>query len=185
MQAGISHQQAVELLQKYNKDRFHLEHAEIVEGIMKFFARNSGYADDEEFWGIAGLLHDLDFEMWPGEHCKKMQEIMQAENLSAELIHATVSHGWLLTVDVKPEHQMEKILYAVDELSGLIGAVILMRPSKSVQDLETKSVLKKFKSPKFAAGCSREVINRGAELLGWSLEELVSKTIDAMKSFRP
>ena len=142
-------------------------------------------AEDEDFWGIVGLLHDLDFEQWPEQHCIKERELMQEAGLSEELIHATTSHGWSITVDVKPEHEMEKVLYAVDELTGLIGAVVLMRPSKSVQDLELKSVLKKYKSPKFAAGCSREVIERGANLLGWELNDLISRTIAALKTFRP
>lgn len=183
--AGISYDGAVELLKKYNSDAFHLEHAEIVEKTMRYFARELGYGDDEEFWGIVGLLHDLDFEQFPEQHCIKEQELMKEAGLSAELIHATASHGWSITVDIKPEHEMEKVLYAVDELTGLIGAVVLMRPSKSVQDLEVKSVLKKYKSPKFAAGCSREVIERGAGLLGWELNELIQKTIDALRTFRP
>ena len=152
---------------------------------MRYFARELGYGEDEEFWGIVGLLHDLDFEQWPEQHCIKEHELMQEAGLSEELIHATTSHGWSITVDVKPEHEMEKVLYAVDELTGLIGAVVLMRPSKSVQDLELKSVLKKYKSPKFAAGCSREVIERGANLLGWELNDLISRTIAALKTFRP
>ena len=163
----------------------HLEHGEIVENTMRYFARELGYGEDEEFWGIVGLLHDLDFELWPEQHCIKERELMQEAGLSEELIHATTSHGWSITVDVKPEHEMEKVLYAVDELTGLIGAVVLMRPSKSVQDLELKSVLKKYKSPKFAAGCSREVIERGANLLGWELNDLISRTIAALKTFRP
>jgi predicted hydrolase (HD superfamily) len=130
-------------------------------------------------------LHDLDFEQWPEQHCIKERELMQEAGLSEDIIHATTSHGWSITVDVKPEHEMEKVLYAVDELTGLIGAVVLMRPSKSVQDLELKSVLKKYKSPKFAAGCSREVIERGANLLGWELNDLISRTIAALKTFRP
>lgn len=185
LSAGISYDGAVELLKKYNADSFHLEHAEIVEKTMRYFARELGYGDDEEFWGIVGLLHDLDFEQFPDQHCIKEQELMKEAGLSEELIHATASHGWSITVDIKPEHEMEKVLYAVDELTGLIGAVVLMRPSKSVQDLEVKSVLKKYKSPKFAAGCSREVIERGAALLGWELNDLIQRTINALRTFRP
>ena len=185
LSANITREGAWELLKKYNSDPFHLEHGEIVENTLRYFARELGYGEDEEFWGIVGLLHDLDFEQWPEQHCIKERELMQEAGLSEELIHATTSHGWAITVDVKPEHEMEKVLYAVDELTGLIGAVVLMRPSKSVQDLELKSVLKKYKSPKFAAGCSREVIERGANLLGWELNDLISRTIAALKTFRP
>ena len=152
---------------------------------MRYFARELGYGEDEDFWGIVGLLHDLDFEQWPEQHCIKEQELMKDAGLSEELIHATASHGWSITVDIKPEHEMEKVLYAVDELTGLIGAVVIMRPSKSVQDLEVKSVKKKYKSANFAAGCSREVIERGAELLGWTLEDLIDRTIKALRTFRP
>ena len=149
---------------------------------MRYFSKELGYGDEEEFWGIVGLLHDLDFEQYPEQHCIKEQEIMRERGLDERLIHATASHGWMLTVDIKPEHEMEKVLYAIDELTGLIGAVALMRPSKSVLDLELKSVKKKYKSKGFAAGCSREVIERGAELLGWSLDDLISRTILAMRS---
>ena len=152
---------------------------------MRYFARELGYGEDEEFWGIVGLLHDLDFEKWPEQHCIKEQELMKEAGLSDELIHATTSHGWSITVDIKPEHEMEKVLYAVDELTGLIGAVVIMRPSKSVQDLEVKSVKKKYKSANFAAGCSREVMERGASLLGWELDDLIGRTITALRTFRP
>ena len=185
LSAGITRDEAWELLKKYNSDAFHLEHGQIVEGVMRYFARELGYGEDEDFWGIVGLLHDLDFEQWPEQHCIKEQELMKDAGLSEELIHATASHGWSITVDIKPEHEMEKVLYAVDELTGLIGAVVIMRPSKSVQDLEVKSVKKKYKSANFAAGCSREVIERGAELLGWSLEDLIDRTIKALRTFRP
>ncbi|MFA6855723.1 MAG: hydrolase [Treponema sp.] len=185
MNAGISRDDAWNLLKKYNSDPFHLEHGQIVEGTMRWFARVLGYEADEEFWGIVGLLHDLDFEKWPEQHCIKEQELMKEAGLSPEAVHAAVSHGYGIMVDIKPEHEMEKVLYAADELTGLIGAVVIMRPSRSVQDLEVKSVLKKFKTPKFAAGCSREVIQNGADMLGWTLEELIQKTIDALKSFRP
>ena len=181
----ITREEAWNLLTEYNKDPFHLRHALTVEGAMRHFARTLGYGEEEEFWGIVGLLHDLDFEQFPDQHCTKSQEIMRERGLDERLIRATASHGYGITVDIKPEHEMEKVLYAVDELTGLIGAVVLMRPSKSVQDLELKSVLKKYKSPKFAAGCSREVIERGANILGWELNDLISRTIAALKTFRP
>ena len=175
-------EEAWELLTRYNQDAFHLQHAETVEGIMRYFARKLGFEQEEDFWGIAGLLHDLDFEKYPEEHCVKSQEIMREEGLDESLIHATASHGYGLVVDVKPEKEMEKVLCAVDELSGLIWAAALVRPSKSVQDLELKSVKKKFKDKRFAAGCSRDVIEKGAEMLGWSLDDLISETILAMRS---
>ncbi len=173
---------AWELLNEYNKDHFHLKHALTVEGTMRYFAEELGYADEVDFWGIVGMLHDLDFEQYPEQHCIKEQEIMRERGIDERIIHATASHGYALTVDIKPEHEMEKVLYATDELSGLIGAVALMRPSKSVSDLELKSVKKKYKNAKFAAGCSREVIERGAEMLGWTLDELIERTILAMRS---
>lgn len=171
-------------LTEYNQDEFHLLHAQTVENTMRYFARELGFADEEDFWGIVGLLHDLDFEKYPEEHCIKSQEIMKERGIDEKIIHATASHGYAITVDIKPEHEMEKILYAVDELTGLIGAVVLMRPSKSVQDLTLKSVKKKYKSKNFAAGCSREVIERGADMLGWTLEDLIQRTIDALKTFQ-
>ena len=174
-------QEAVKLLEEYNKGEFHLKHAHIVGDVMRYFAQNLGYGDEADFWEIVGLLHDLDFERYPEEHCIKSQEIMRSRGIDERLIHATASHGYGITVDVKPEHEMEKVLFAVDELTGLIGAVAIMRPSKSVSDLETKSVKKKFKDKKFAAGCSRDVINQGAEMLGWDLDTLIEKTILAMR----
>ena len=180
----MTREDAWNLLTEYNKDEFHLEHAQIVEQTMKYFARELGYGDEEDFWGIVGLLHDLDFELYPDEHCIKEQEIMRERGIDEQIIHATASHGYKITVDIKPEHEMEKVLYAVDELTGLIGAVAIMRPSKSVQDLELKSVKKKYKSKNFAAGCSREVIERGAEMLGWELDDLISRTIEALRTFR-
>lgn len=174
--------EALTLLKEYNTEPFHIKHALTVEGVMRYFAKELGYADEEEFWGIVGLLHDLDFEKYPEQHCIKEQEIMRECGLDERIIHATASHGYALTVDIKPEHEMEKVLYAVDELTGLIGAVALMRPSKSVSDLELKSVKKKYKNLNFAAGCSREVIERGADMLGWSLDDLISKTILAMRA---
>lgn len=178
----LTREQAWELLNEYNKDPFHLKHAQIVEGTMKYFAKQLGYGGEEEFWGIVGLLHDLDFGMYPDEHCIKQEEIMKKHGIDERIIHATVSHGYGLTVDVKPEHEMEKVLFATDELTGLIGAVALMRPSKSVSDLELKSVKKKYKTSSFAAGCSREVIEKGAEMLGWDLDHLIEQTILAMRT---
>ena len=184
MNAGLTREEALALLKKYNKDPFHIQHAFTVEAVMKWYAQKLGYGEEAEFWGIVGLLHDLDFEKYPEEHCIKSQEIMKERGIDEKIIHATASHGYAITVDIKPEHEMEKILYAVDELTGLIGAVVLMRPSKSVQDLTLKSVKKKYKSKNFAAGCSREVIERGADMLGWTLEDLIQRTIDALKTFQ-
>lgn len=184
MKSNITREDAWSLLKEYNNEDFHLEHADIVEKTMRYFARELGYEEEEEFWGIVGLLHDLDFEKYPEQHCIKEQEIMKEKVISNSIIHATASHGYGITVDIKPEHEMEKVLYAVDELTGLIGAVVIMRPSKSIQDLELKSVKKKYKNAKFAAGCSREVIERGAKMLGWELDDLIQRTIDALKTFR-
>ncbi|MDR0851623.1 MAG: hydrolase [Clostridiales Family XIII bacterium] len=185
MAKDITKSEAIELLERYNKDPFHLRHAYIVAGVMRYFADELGYGDEAEFWEIVGLLHDLDFELYPEEHCIKEQEIMRAEDLDERLIHATASHGYALTVDIEPEHEMEKVLYATDELTGLIGAVAIMRPSKSVQDLEVKSVRKKYKNANFAAGCSREVIERGAQMLEWELDDLIDRTILAMRTCEP
>lgn len=178
----ISREQAWDLLTEYNKEDFHLKHSQIVEGCMRYFAEKLGYTEEADFWAIVGLLHDLDFEMYPEEHCIKEQEIMRQRGLDEALIHAVASHGYGLTVDIKPEHEMEKVLFAVDELTGLIGAVAIMRPSKSVQDLELKSVKKKYKDKKFAAGCSRDVIEQGAQMLGWELDDLINETILAMRT---
>lgn len=175
-------EEAWELLNEFNKEPFHLRHAVTVEGVMRYFAAELSYSDEVDFWGKVGLLHDLDFEQYPEQHCIKEQEILRERGFGEDLIHAVASHGYMLTVDIKPEHEMEKVLYATDELTGLIGAVAIMRPSKSVSDLELKSVKKKYKSANFAAGCSREVIARGAEMLSWSLDELIEKTILAMRS---
>lgn len=181
----MTRDEAWELLTEYNKEEFHLEHAQIVEKTMEYFADKLGYGDEKEFWGIVGLLHDLDFEQFPEQHCIKQQEIMRERGIDERMIRATASHGYGITVDIKPEHEMEKVLYAVDELTGLIGAAVIMRPSKSVQDLELKSVKKKYKSKSFAAGCSREVIEQGAQMLGWTLDELIVQTIDALRTFQP
>ena len=173
-------EEAWELLTRYNQDEFHLKHAQTVEGVMRYFAQKLGYEDEVDFWGIVGLLHDLDFEQYPEEHCIKEMAIMQELGLDPRLIHAVGSHGYGLCCDVKPEHQMEKVLYATDELTGLIGAAIKMRPSKSTKDLELKSLKKKYKDKKFAAGCSRKVIEDGAAMLGWELDDLLTQTIAAM-----
>ncbi len=174
--------EALELLKEYNKGEFHLAHGETVGGVMRYFANELGYGDEADFWQTVGILHDLDFELYPEEHCIKEQEILREKGVDERIVHATASHGYKLTVDIEPEHEMEKVLYATDELTGLIGAVARMRPSKSTKDLELKSVKKKYKAQNFAAGCSREVIERGAEMLGWSLDDLISRTILAMRS---
>ncbi len=178
---SITREPAWDLLTKYNEEPFHLRHAITVEHVMGWFADKLGYGDEKEFWSIVGLLHDLDFERWPEEHCEKSQELMREAGVDEAIIRATASHGWGHRVDIKPEHQMEKVLFAVDELTGLIGAAALMRPSKSVADMELKSLKKKFKDKKFAAGCSREIIAQGAELLGWDLDELLNQTLSAMR----
>ena len=182
MKDYIAREQAMELLQKYNKEAFHIQHALTVEGVMKWYAKELGYEEDAEYWGIVGLLHDIDFEQYPDAHCIKAPELLREGGVGEDIIHAVCSHGYELTVDVKPEHEMEKVLYAVDELTGLIWAAALIRPSKSVQDMELKSVKKKYKSAGFAAGCSREVIERGAQMLGWELDKLIQDTIYAMRS---
>ena len=185
MPTTLTRDDAWALLTEYNQDPFHLEHAQIVEQTMRYFADKLGYGDEQDFWGIVGLLHDLDFEQFPDQHCIKEQEILRDRSIDERIIHATASHGYAITVDIQPEHEMEKVLYATDELTGLIGAVALMRPSQSVQDLTLKSVKKKYKSKNFAAGCSREVIERGADMLGWTLDDLITQTIEALRTFRP
>ncbi len=182
MKSNITREEAFELLKKYNSERFHIQHGLTVEGVMRWFANDLGYADDADFWGIAGLLHDIDFEQYPDEHCIKAPEFLREAGVGEDMIHAICSHGYGLTVDVKPEHEMEKVLYATDELTGLIGAAALMRPSKSVEDMEVKSLKKKYKDKRFAAGCSREVIEKGAKMLGWELPTLWEKTLEAMRS---
>lgn len=176
----LTRDRALALLQKYNQEPFHILHALTVEGVMRWFAQEQG--EDVEFWGLCGLLHDVDFEKWPEEHCKKAPELLAEVGASDEMVHAICSHGFGLCSDVEPTHIMEKILFAVDELTGLIGAAAKMRPSKSVMDMELSSLKKKFKDKKFAAGCSREVIKEGAERLGWTLDEVLEKTILAMRS---
>ena len=173
-------EKAFKLLLKYNKEKFHIQHALTVGAVMKWYAKESGY--DENYWSIVGLLHDLDFEIYPQEHCIKAAEILKEEGYGEDVIHAVCSHGYGIMVDVKPEHEMEKALYAMDELTGLIGAAALMRPSKSVADMELKSVKKKFKDKAFAAGCSRDIIVNGAEILGWDLDKLLNTTLEAMQA---
>lgn len=180
MNANVTREEAMALLKKYNQEPFHIQHALTVEGVMKWFAREN--QEDEEFWGIAGLLHDVDFEKWPEEHCKKAPELLAEIGASEELVHAVCSHGYGICSDVEPELLMEKIMFAADELTGLIWAAALMRPSKSVMDMEVKSIKKKFKDKRFAAGCSREIIQKGADMLGWELSELFEKTLEAMRS---
>ena len=182
----IAREDALALLKKYNKDPFHMQHALTVEAVMRWYAKELGYGDAEEYWGIVGLLHDIDFELYPEEHCLKAPELLREGGVDEDIIHAVVSHGYGITVgcgvtlDVAPEHEMEKVLFAADELTGLIGAAALMRPSKSTKDMELKSLKKKYKSKGFAAGCSREVIERGAGQLGWDLEKLLTMTLQAM-----
>lgn len=178
----ISREQAFDLLKEYNKDPFHIQHALTVEAVMKWYATKLGYGDDVEYWGIVGLLHDIDFELYPDQHCIKAPELLRKGGVGEDIIHAVVSHGYGITVDVAPEHEMEKVLFAADELTGLIWATALMRPSKSTKDMELKSLKKKYKSKGFAAGCSREAIERGATQLGWELEKLLTMTLDAMKA---
>ena len=175
-------EQAYALVCDYNEGEFHRKHARIVGDVMRWYANELGYGVEADFWQTVGILHDLDFEQWPEQHCTKEQELMREKGIDERIIHATASHGWNLTVDFKPEHEMEKALYAADELTGLIGACAIMLPSKSVQDLEVKSLKKKFKNKKFAAGCSRDVITSGAELLDWDLDTLFERTLAAMKA---
>lgn len=180
----LTREEGMALLREFNKESFHIQHALTVEGTMRYFADTLGYGEEKEFWGMAGLLHDLDFELYPEEHCVKAGEIMGEKNLDERLIRAVTSHGYGICGEAlpKPEHLMEKILFATDELTGLIGAAVRMRPSKSVMDMELSSLKKKFKDKKFAAGCSRDVIRTGAEYLGWELDKLFSETILAMRS---
>ena len=182
MTSNLSRAEALELLKKYNKEPFHIRHGLTVEGVMRYFARESGNEADEEYWGIAGLLHDIDFELYPEQHCKKAPELLREAGVSEEMIYSVCSHGYGLCSDLEPKHFMEKVLFACDELTGLIGAAARMRPSKSVMDMELGSLKKKYKDKRFAAGCSREVISQGAERLGWTLDELLEKTILAMRA---
>lgn len=182
MKTAITRQQALALLQKYNQEPFHILHALTVEGVIRWFAQELGYSEEVDFWGLCGLLHDVDFEKYPDQHCQKAPELLAEIGAEPELVHAICSHGYGLCSDVEPTHQMEKVLFAVDELTGLIGAAARMRPSKSVMDMELSSLKKKFKDKKFAAGCSRDVIKDGADRLGWTLDEVLEKTILAMRS---
>ena len=182
----IARDEAFALLKKYNRDPFHIQHALTVEAVMKWYAKELGYGDDAEYWGIVGLLHDIDFELYPEEHCLKAPELLREAGVGEDIVHAVVSHGYGITVgcgatiETVPEHEMEKVLFAADELTGLIWAAALMRPSKSTKDMELKSLKKKYKSKGFAAGCSREVIQRGADQLGWELSKLLTMTLQAM-----
>lgn len=182
MENHLTREEAFTLLKKYNKEPFHIQHGLTVEGVMRWFANELGYGDEAEYWAITGLLHDIDFELYPEQHCIKAPELLKEGGASDDMIHSVCSHGYGLCCDVKLEHEMEKVLFAVDELTGLIGAAALMRPSKSVMDMEASSVKKKFKDKRFAAGCSRDVIIQGAENLGWELNDLFEKTILAMRS---
>ena len=175
-------EEALGLLKKFNREPFHIRHALTVEGVMRWYAVELGFGENADFWATVGLLHDIDFEMYPEQHCLKAPEMLRDAGIDDEMIHAICSHGYGLCCDIKPEHQMEKVLFAVDELTGLIGAAALMRPSKSVMDMEVSSIKKKFKDKAFAAGCSRDVIQQGATALGWELPELFEKTILAMRS---
>lgn len=182
MNNTITRNEAIELLKKYNKEQFHILHALTVEGVMRWYAEQLGFESEADYWAIVGLLHDIDFEMWPKEHCLKAPELLKEINASEEMIYSICSHGYGICVDIKPNHIMEKVLFATDELTGLIGAAARMRPSKSVMDMELSSLKKKYKDKKFAAGCSRDIIQKGAELLEWTLDELLEKTIVAMRS---
>ncbi len=182
MENNLTREEALALLKKYNKEPFHIQHALTVEGVMRWFAGELGYGAEADYWANAGLLHDIDFELYPEQHCQKAPELLREGGVSEDMIRSVCSHGYGLCSDVEPEHEMEKVLFAVDELTGLIGAAALMRPSKSVADMEVSSIKKKFKDKRFAAGCSRDVIRQGAERLGWELNELFEKTIFAMRS---
>lgn len=180
--SSVTREQALTLLKKYNKEPFHIQHALTVEGVMRWYAKELGYAEEEEFWGITGLLHDIDFELYPEEHCRKAPELLREGGVGEDMIYAVCSHGYGICSEEEPRLEMEKVLFATDELTGLIWSCALMRPSKSTMDMEVKSLKKKFKDKKFAAGCSREVITQGAEMLGWELDELFDRTIQAMRS---
>lgn len=178
----ISREEALELLKKYNKEEFHVHHGITLECVMKYMANKLGYSNEAEFWGICGLLHDVDFEMWPEEHCKKAVELLEEAGVDEKIIHAVVSHGYGECSDVFPDHEMEKILFAMDELTGLIGAAVILRPSHSCKDMDLKSLKKKFKDKRFAAGCSRDIIQKGADQLGWELPKLMEETLEAMQA---
>lgn len=178
----MNRENAIVLLKKYNKEPFHITHALTVEAVMRFFANTLGFENEADYWAMVGLLHDIDYGTYPDQHCKKAPELLKEGGFSDDFIHSVCSHGYNICTDVEPVHLMEKVLYATDELTGLIGAASLMRPSKSCKDMELSSLKKKFKDKKFAAGCSRDIIRFGAELLNWELDELLSKTLEAMKN---
>lgn len=180
--SNLTREEALELLKKYNKEPFHIQHALTVEGVMRWYAKELGYSDEEEYWGITGLLHDIDFELYPEQHCVKAPELLKEGGVADDMIYSICSHGYGICCEVEPKEEMEKVLFAADELTGLIWSAALMRPSKSVMDMEVKSLKKKFKDKRFAAGCSRDVISAGAERLGWDLNDLMEKTILAMRS---
>ena len=182
MKSNLTRDEAYALLHKYNKEAFHIQHALTVEGVMRWYAKDLGYGEEEEYWAITGLLHDIDFELYPEEHCQKAPELLKTGGVADDMIYSICSHGYEICCDVEPKHEMEKVLFAADELTGLIWSAALMRPSKSVMDMELKSLKKKFKDKRFAAGCSRDVIKTGAERLGWELDILMEKTIEAMRS---
>lgn len=182
MTSNLTREEALELLRKYNQEPFHIQHGLTVEKTMRWFANELGYGDEADYWAITGLLHDIDFEQYPEEHCVKAPELLREAGVGEDMIHSICSHGYGICCDVEPEHEMEKVLFAADELTGLIGAAALMRPSKSVQDMEVSSVKKKFKDKRFAAGCSRDTIREGAQRLGWELNDLFEKTLKAMQS---
>ena len=182
MTSKLTRDEAFVLLRKYNKEPFHIQHALTVEGVMRWYAKELGYGEEEEYWGITGLLHDIDFELYPQEHCQKAPELLREGGVDEDMIYSVCSHGYGICCDLEPKHEMEKVLFAADELTGLIWAAALMRPSKSVQDMELKSLKKKFKDKKFAAGCSREIITRGAGHLGWELDTLLERTLEAMRA---
>lgn len=182
MTSNLTREEALELLRKYNQESFHIQHGLTVEKTMRWFANELGYGDEADYWAITGLLHDIDFEQYPEEHCVKAPELLREAGVGEDMIHSICSHGYGICCDVEPEHEMEKVLFAADELTGLIGAAALMRPSKSVQDMEVSSVKKKFKDKRFAAGCSRDTIREGAQRLGWELNDLFEKTLKAMQS---
>lgn len=181
MESLLKREDALELLRKYNKDTFHIYHGLIVEGTMRWFAKELGYGEDEDYWGITGLLHDIDFELYPEEHCQKAPELLREGGCGEDMIYSICSHGYKICCDIEPKHEMEKVLYTIDELTGLIGAAAKMRPSKSVTDMTLKSLKKKFKDKRFAAGCSRDTIIDGAKILGWELDVVLEKTILAMR----
>lgn len=182
MTSKITREEAFDLLRQYNKEVFHIQHALTVEGVLRWYAQELGYGADEDYWAITGLLHDIDFELYPDEHCRKAPELLTAGGVGEDMIYSICSHGYGICSDVEPKHEMEKVLFATDELTGLIWSAALMRPSKSVMDMELKSLKKKFKDKRFAAGCSRDVIRQGAEMLGWELDVLLDKTLEAMRS---